>query len=97
MGRVITTMPFSCIRTVYALRHACLKRDWRGAKTEIAWATKNNAAITAEAISGEVCITVKQSNVDARDIIVCPDPREADQIIESLRACGVTIKEAVAA
>ena len=88
---------FSCTQTIYGLRHACLILNWRKAKAVIAWATKNNAQITAEVVSGTVRMTAKQGNANASDVIVCPDPRDATQIIESLRACGVTIKEAVAA
>ena len=86
---------FSGVRSVYALRYACLRRDWKSVKDEFAWAQKNGAAVNAEMLPGSVCIKVELGNSNAADTITDLDPREASQIIESLRACGVTIKEEI--
>lgn len=86
--------PFSCIQSVYALRHACIQRNWRAVKVEISWATAYSAQVTAALAEGEVRIEVRRGITKAVDSILCPDPREASQIIESLRECGATIVEA---
>lgn len=88
---------FSCVRSVYALRYACLRRDWNTVKAELAWAQKNGATVAAQMFSGGVRIKVELGNSIAADTITDLTFADATQIIESLRACGVTIKEAVAA
>lgn len=84
---------FSCVENVYALRHACIQRNWRSVKAEISWATANSAQVTVALVEGEVRIEVRRGNTKAVDVIICPDPREASQIIESLCRCGATIVE----
>ncbi len=90
---IAPTLSFSCVEAAYALRHACIQRNWRSVKAEVAWATANSAQVTAALVSGEVRIEVRRGNTKAVDVIICPDPREASQIIESLRECGATIVE----
>lgn len=84
---------FSCVEAAYALRHACIQRNWRAVKAEISWATANSAQVTAALVEGEVRIEVRRGITKAVDSISCPDPRDATQIIESLRGCGATIVE----
>ena len=86
---------FSCVRSVYALRYACLRRDWKSVKTELAWAQKNGAAVNAEALPGAVRIEVILGEKNFKDTITDLDPREAAQIIESLLECGITIREVI--
>lgn len=87
------TIQYSCVRAVYALRHACLRRDWNTVKAELAWAQKNGAVVEAEGDDESVLIKVGRDKTTAHDLINDLDPRDVTQIIESLRTCGVTIKE----
>lgn len=84
---------FSCVRSVYTLRYACLRRDWNSIKAELAWAQKNGATVTAQLIEENVRLDVALGNSNATDTITNLDPRDAAQIIESLRECGATIQE----
>ena len=94
----MSAVEFSCVASANAVASACLLRDWRAVKFEVGWAMKNGATIAAARLdNNDVQITVALGNAEAGNTITDLDPREADQIIESLRACGVTIKEAVAA
>lgn len=86
---------YSCVRAVYALRHACLRRDWNTVKAELAWAQKNGATVAAQMFSGGVRIKVELGNSIAADTITDLTFADATQIIESLRACGANIKEEI--
>lgn len=84
---------FSCIALVDDILRACLKRDWRAAKAEIEYAKENGATVKIEKNAEGVSICAARMGSGAIDVIICPDQRDANQIIESLRECGATIVE----
>jgi len=84
---------FTCLGAAYAIRHACLARNWRALRGEMDLAAKYGATVIAQVDAKGILIRVRRANSDGVDYINDLHFRDVIQIVESLRECGATIEE----